>query len=77
MSFRYNVFDLDSTIKLPLKCECVDRRKWEGLGAAVINSWHKFADHKTMPMIIVVEGVEYELKKRDWQPSAPTSRDKP
>ena len=37
---------------------------WKRKPKNTSNAWHKFKDHETMPLIIVVEGAEYELKPR-------------
>lgn len=62
MAMRFNVLDLNSMCKVPVKCKCQDICKMNGLKDAVINAWHKFKDHETMKLLIIVEGVEYELK---------------
>lgn len=72
MAFRYNVLCLDSIVLAPLRCNCADKEKWNGLSKAVINSWHKYKDHETMPLKISVEGIEYELVRCEYQPGGPS-----
>ena len=67
MAMKYNVLDLNSMTRLPKSCNCQDINKMNGLKDAVINAWHKFKDHETMPLIIIVEGIEYLLVSRDWK----------
>lgn len=68
MSFRFNVLLLEAMIATPIKCKCDGVERSALLKKAVINSWHKFYEHKTIPLKIEVEGIEYELEKCKYQP---------